>query len=1233
MPLPPGIDLRKSALEKGHVIDTKLGKSNGHATSVESNALPSKPGTADDEKQEGQIDGLFRDTSEDGTNLFAPSELKGLSLPALAGHCDVATKEGHSSGLVTKPTEEKYLIEYDGMRPEGVDADEFFNLQAEYLQLVNTPERELRASEFVRFAAELHSRASDSSDSHQAATDALLLAAECHLNPFFMPASGDHQHNVVKDAAQYPFMDIISSKPSASSIRPISELVLWLEEQRDKAVLQIILQAAEWDNSLRLGSPSENFENPDANEGVEPPEVSGVISIADEDGHREDAVTVIRQHQALVCKFLVRQLQRDRHNMYEVLLHGLLFVLESATELAAPATDIVGVILQAAERLNASLTLYHNQLHDGTAPQVSAKFHSIRRQWALLRRLVIVSSGGRSGDQHGNTIGISTCMELVPAWAWVAKIPQFSASFFPLVRFVGWMALSRLSKFSKETGLRLVTDVTELSRLMLIFSDELVLIGGFQSGKGGEDNGHIEQVTKGYEECAESVSQEVGQIDRSGLVKVLYPELDEVFPNLKLQFRSFAQTIMDSVCLQLKEVPRAAVPDMLTWFLGLCQDPFCLPDERPNQAQWANGNLDIKGSAASNARSVILRLLEVIVLEHIDAILPELPRVMRVVLALCSSSYCDARLFESVMMALKPIISHSTASAAAVELHVAPNGPSVTFESLCFDMILEQLKSGPNHRQQGFETEPRKALLLFLSGFILSDLSQVKRNDLLSSLVSWTDLKAHGAKETLHVYLSAFLKILEECAFLLAAGGDAKTLLPISRSLEAGRSKPSPDVVDRSKANTPSSTSSLGITGTEYEDLSKVDYLDAQPQRPQSDETESCAGFQLVEREGATLFTDNNNVEQDKMPRTRCPRASSEATEFREKVQKLVISLSPSLETAWRLHPQLTAKVSRSAASCLFYSSVLPNSDTKKATRQEEGQEDALSGVQKQPLAVDPEAFVQNVILLQQLHCWQGAGAAIDYFLSTSVSQYVADGFPLFCQVLLHRCSHAPRIAWRLQTSGWLSKALMLAQSMDCEASVAPLVHLLCTMLGHPEPEQRAGALQQLGKFVDNEISGDRSWNGVVLIENSRHSEKGLKSDVTHVLVASTWSKVSYAAAWDPLLGLRRQALELLLKFIPLAQSPQLLSFLSAVDKILPHFSQSGRVMSSSSLGRLALSVFGKACLYSSPSDLDAIPDKVWISIKAMSEANPGKWADKTTLSVCKLRQYKNSFSTSNAAS
>ncbi|OAE23411.1 hypothetical protein AXG93_961s1050 [Marchantia polymorpha subsp. ruderalis] len=850
IPLPPGIDLRRSSGERSSFHASEPVQESNGTVGTET---VTKFGTTEDEgtsKGEVSADGITKsDLTEDPSLLFAPVELRSVTLPSVASRFEGTSPDSQKVMNFSSKVDAK-LVDLKGSSVESklvldpVNAEDYFNLQAEYLQLVKSQERELRAMEFVRFAMELHSRRDASKESHQAAIDALLLAAECHLNPFFMVPSTVYQQQVVRFRKLNDLVHLTDSNNTDRRIqdkdRTGLEVVLWLEEERDKAVLRILLEAAEWDSSV------ENLFTEGSTDSDYNSETSCGVHIYKEDAQAEDAITLVREHQGLLCAFLI-----------------------------------------------------HHQVRDGTVAPEAAVAYGIRRQWALLRRLVLVASGGRSNEYDDELAA-----------------PR------------GWMALSRYAKFYKETGLPLVSDMQQLTSLLLVYSDEL--------------------------------------------------------SSLRTQFSQFANAMLESVCQLLKAVPSSSIPDLLSWFSEVCSEPF-----PPS----------VKGYGLANVKYVIVYLLEVIVVEHMEAIVPELPRMLEVLLSLCSSSYSDVPLLESVLAVLKPIISHATSTVATVEDYSPSLGPGATFESLCFDAMTERLKAVTDGKES--ESRSTSALLLFLA-----------------------DEKPPARKTA------------TQALFALTAPA----------------------------FSTPTSTQ-LGTpvcleSGADNEDV----------------EAENG----IPEDEGAVSLLDNQD------------------------------------------DPAVLGEVDNE-------------------TTPEDGQGSVDDGLTSQDLDMKSNFFEET----HGQSCRDGVTAEKDdYLLTTTLGA----------------------------TSKWLVKALPLAEKESLSSASIPLIELLCVMLEHSEPEQRLGALQQLGKLIKTDLDYISSRDMIADDFLNRQSQESVtQKSFAHVLVASTWERVTSTAACDPSLGLRKEALELLLK----------------------------------------------SCLYSSPSDISTIPAKVWNSIELMANAKAGGVFAEAERSIC----------------
>jgi hypothetical protein len=161
-----------------------------------------------------------------------------------------------------------------------------------------------------------------------------------------------------------------------------------------------------------------------------------------------------------------------------------------------------------------------------------------------------------------------------------------------------------------------------------------------------------------------------------------------------------------------------------------------------------------------------------------------------------------------------------------------------------------------------------------------------------------------------------------------------------------------------------------------------------------------------------------------------------------------------------------------------------------------------------------------------------------------------------------------------------------------------PFIRLLSVMLGHSEPEQRLGTLQQLQKLIKDELDWTLETNQGE-IPSSGSLQESKPQDISQVLVAATWDEVATIAATDPLLGLRKEAMGLLLKFVPFAKPSQLQSFSKLSYTVLLTSTSSGVTVNPYPLTRLALMVLSRSCLYTSEGDVSMIPSRVWDTIQS----------------------------------
>ncbi|KAL0374095.1 UNVERIFIED_CONTAM: hypothetical protein Sradi_3325200 [Sesamum radiatum] len=253
------------------------------------------------------------DVSEDASLLFAPPELSRMSLTHVPATSDIKRPDSSCPNVnfeANNVMQKNLINQFPGdVALDAGQGIELFNMMDDYSQLVNYRDCELRASEFRRLAVNLNSQNDIIGESHDVAIDALLLAAECYINPCFMMSFKDISPDVSK---VYP-------KSSSKDFGPLDierifrqkdndlKIVADIERNRDRVVLEILIEAAELDRKYHKGA-SEGEISGLYDEGDE-----DVVNLSQQDILCADAITLVRQNQALLCNFLVQRLQRDSH--------------------------------------------------------------------------------------------------------------------------------------------------------------------------------------------------------------------------------------------------------------------------------------------------------------------------------------------------------------------------------------------------------------------------------------------------------------------------------------------------------------------------------------------------------------------------------------------------------------------------------------------------------------------------------------------------------------------------------------------------------------------------------------------------------------------------------------------------------------------------------------------------------------------------------------------------------
>ncbi|CAM8904619.1 unnamed protein product [Rhodiola kirilowii] len=1149
MQLPIEVDKCKSAVCKSsenesiNVSPSTLG--------IESPSL--KTNSEDDSEAKLDItdSALKMDTLEDVSLFFAPLELKALHLESPSGNTELSSSR---SDDCQKKLLNKNLISLVHNGSEfDIGSIGHLNLQADYFHLNNYQDCVLRASEFHQLALDLHSQSAITLEAHNAAIDALLLAAECYVNPFFMMSFRTSSMGNNQTSSQEAS---ILQKVAITELRRVFErdnnleLLAQTERKRDKYVIQLLLEAAILDKNYH-----EQLSNESGQSYSECSDES-IIDLSPPDLDSVDAITLVRQNQDLLFNFLIHQLQRDQHPMHEILMQSLLFVLHSATKLFCAPESIVDIILGSADYLNCMLTSFYYQLKEGRLQLETAKVHEVQRRWKLLQKLVSVSSGNDQALDTSNMTDVSHFENLFPPSAWIHRIPSFSKCSSPLVRFLGWMAVSHNAKQYLKERLILPSDFEQLTNLLSIFSDELALVENAVSAK--ENVSNIQSGLKKYPQ------------DHSGKTFcVLYPDLSKFFPQMKKQFELFGEIILDSVGMKLRTLPTNVVPDMLCWFSNFCFCPFLQKD----QLSGLSNSAHLKGYVAKNAKAIILYILEAIVIEHMEAIVPEIPRVMQVLLSICRSSYSDVSFLDSMLHIVRPIVTFALRK-TPVEEKSWVDESCLNFESLCFDEFFRCIgrKSERHEHDSTTDKDHNIALMIYVLATIFPDLSFHRKRELLASLKLWADFTSLETTMRIRDYLSAFCVVMEGCKTILRQILDGFGVAPnhLSKSFELGLESNGSDI--------PTSWTAL------LNDINPNSSGQASTIKLLTDQTDG----QIVVQKSSYSVDDIENLCHD--------------------LESLVHILNPTLELCWKFHSDLAKKLAVACSECLVLlkclSSVVKTADVDggNLSLPDSDKTDKFIAHWKAGM----KGLTECILSLSENHCWEVASVMLDCLLGMPQRINLDDVLEPICFTLKVFSGRAPKIAWRLQTDKWLSCIFATGIQIFNEKE-SSLIDLFCSMLGHLEPEQRFVALKHLGGLVNKHVNGMEAEASDATHSHDLQNLNGLIDEkVLTNIVSSTWDQVVVMATSDTLPLLRTRALALLRDVIPFVDRKKLQSFLSAADSVLPGLGRLSNTFCDGSLLQLSLALVCNACLHSPYEDLSLIPENVWRDIEAHGTSKTG---------------------------
>ncbi|XP_042047213.1 uncharacterized protein LOC121793071 isoform X2 [Salvia splendens] len=1179
MQLPPDIDNRKfpspGKVEPQSLASLPLSSHHG-VISSRSNSQETTDTKVDITDITGKVDVL-----EDVNLLFAPPELNRMSLIHVPSTTDKNISDSNHLNVSLEVNNASLKNSVNQFRNDAaLDADqgiEFSNLLADYSQLTNYRGCELRASEFRRLALNLISQKKFTQESHDVAIDALLLAAECYINPYFMVHLKDNLSSVSK------IYHGNSDNLGAADIENFFgqkdndlKLVADIERRRDRVVLEILIEAADLDRKYRkVASEGETL-------GLSVEGGEDAVNLFQHDNLSADAITLVRQNQALLCDFLIHHLQIDSHQeqrpRQEILMWCLLFLLHSATRLFCAPEFVVDVILKFAESFNMHLKSFCYQSKEGDPQLHNLKLHEVQRCWILLQNLVIGSSGNdersvlpvnvRNGFRFSN---------LVPSLVWLQKVPAFSSSPFPIVRYFGWMAVARNAKQYLDDRLFLVSDFSELTYLLSIFSDDLSVVDNIAAQK--NVGKQIEKLSIHPDINCEDGSKGLGCEDRWQSFHVLYPVISKYFPNLKEDFIGFGETILEAVGLQMKFLSTYMVPDLMCWFSDICLSPFV--QSKNTQALSKDKPDYYKGFVAKNAKAVVLYILETIVVEHMEAMVPEIPRVVQVFVSLCQTTYCDVSFLESILHLLKPIIAYS--------LNKVPTGEDTlvdescqSFESLCFSELFKFIKSTDENLGPSVEKGKCQALTIYVLASVFGNLSFQRKTELLQSALLWADFASSDGTNSLLDYICAYQVLMENCRDLLIATSKVWGIIPLQVSPDSDAS---------------------------------ISFVNGFPEFSSWFLNDICY---------SPSPTDVSGEHQDKpvadVSQKVCQLTLEEVKTLPIEIEAIISKLCPTLEQCWSLHNKLSKKLTSTCAECLIYSRCLwLIADRVSASSEVEDLHpsklfDDVQDIWRTSL----EGLSKKILLLQDKHCWEVASLLLDSLLGVPQHFCLDNVISDICLAVKNFSNSAPNISWRILTDKLIQLLFARGIYKVCQNEV-PLVDLFRAMLVHPEPEQRYIVLKHLGRLVGQDVDGGKLIlsSTIESVIATPVSPISANEHILSSLVAATWDNVALMASSDTSLLLRTNATALLINFIPYSARSKLQSFLASADNILQCLTALSQPTRYGPLTQFSLALIASVFLYCPSEDISLIPESIWRSIEAFGMSKIDRYCTSLEKKAC----------------
>lgn len=101
---------------------------------------------------------------------------------------------------------------------------------------------------------------------------------------------------------------------------------------------------------------------------------------------------------------------------------------------------------------------------------------------------------------------------------------------------------------------------------------------------------------------------------------------------------------------------------------------------------------------------LLFSTLDSVISEQLEAIVPETPRVVHILVSLCRAFYTDVAFLDSVLCVMKPLISYFLRKRTDDEKVMGHLTDSGNFELICFEELFEIVRCGKHSEDIRFKS-------------------------------------------------------------------------------------------------------------------------------------------------------------------------------------------------------------------------------------------------------------------------------------------------------------------------------------------------------------------------------------------------------------------------------------------------------------------------------------------------------------------------------------------------